>query len=184
MTRGKYDDNGLHRNIWVGFELFCALWRDVNEDTAFPGHPLAAFALSSVSLVYFPRGPRQARRCPARFRAHRRKNLRLLAFRSRGGIGAAALIFLLSACQTQVSQLPPGLQTPDRVPPSRTQAAQRPCCNCNADAADDWQCCMTSTGQWCCPITSDATVIAADKQTAIDLRHAFLEMLTATDLAR
>ena len=43
---------------------------------------------------------------------------------------------------------------------------------------------MTSTGQWCCPITSDAAVVADDKETAIDLRHAFLEMLTATDPAR
>ena len=43
---------------------------------------------------------------------------------------------------------------------------------------------MTSTGQWCCPIASDAAVIADDKETAIDLRHAFLEMLTATGPAR
>ena len=110
--------------------------------------------------------------------------MRLSAFRTRGRIGAVALIILLSACQTQVSQFPPGLQTPNRVPPPQTQAPQRPCCDCNADAADDWQCCMTSTGQWCCPITSDAAVVADDKETAIDLRHAFLEMLTATDPAR
>ena len=59
----------------------------------------------------------------------------------------------------------------------------RAVCGCDSGASD-WQCCPMPGGQWCCPITDDAAVLAKDKEDAIELRHVFLEMLTATGPAR